>query len=568
MRLRQLFEEKIKEVAVIFGRFNPPHKGHALAWTTASNIDPWYVGTNEDTLGPKDPLPFRVKVEAMTTIFPEVQDHLIPTTSWLTLASYVYEKHGKINLVCVTDEAWVVPTIQDYNGKPGPHGFYEFPVIRLYHDSIEEAKSALRISSATSLRDAVAQGDREKFSDAAGVSSETIVMGKPFFDLVAEYLAPHQEKAKAKAQKTKAKTDKTKKEKESKKEKEPKEKGALDLETLRAAAKTAKPVNQGVAEAFGMYGTDAGYSGDGGVAEDAEPIDREFALVKKLGRLGQRIVQNPKLWDKYSDAIDNDDVDWIISLIQEGTGADKDEIMNLSDLFGEIGGGLGRIIDFAWAVKEGTWEEDFMNPYRQHRSQDVAEAFGPLPRKKQQIRLGRHTVDIERVGLDKNYIGFAWHDSQGQEHYEEVPVGDLGSYDDLKAKIKQEIKYQERNIAGQDMAEGRYGRSYSYNPDRDAEREWDAYKSGEQDFRNRERNAGIEHEDDPNFEREFRQQQIDRDRGPWYLKINGKILKKDGQPKVFDWKKGANNYGLAIVKNRPELQGKIFLTKKAEDDNG
>ncbi len=125
--------------------------------------------------------------------------------------------------------------------------------------------------------------------------------------------------------------------------------------------------------AFGMYGTDAGYSGDGGVAEDAEPIDREFALVKKLGRLGQRIVENPKLWEKYSDAIDNDDIDWIISLIQEGTGADKDEIMNLSDLFGEIGGGLGRIIDFAWAVKEGTWEEDFMNPYRQHRNQDVSE---------------------------------------------------------------------------------------------------------------------------------------------------------------------------------------------------
>jgi hypothetical protein len=111
------------------------------------------------------------------------------------------------------------------------------------------------------------------------------------------------------------------------------------------------------------------------MAEDAEPMDREFALVKKLGRLGERIVQNPKLWDKYSEVVEGDDPDWIISLIQDGTGATSNEVLRLSDLFGEIGGGLGRIIDFAWAVKEGTWEKDFLNPYRQHRSKrDMAEA--------------------------------------------------------------------------------------------------------------------------------------------------------------------------------------------------
>jgi adenylate kinase family enzyme/GNAT superfamily N-acetyltransferase len=110
-----------------------------------------------------------------------------------------------------------------------------------------------------------------------------------------------------------------------------------------------------------------------GMAEDAEPVDREFHLVKKLGRLGERIVQNPKLWNKYSEAIDNDNIDWIIGLIQEVVGATRDEVMHLSELFGEIGGGLGRIVDFAWAVKEGKWEQDFMNPYRQYRSQGMAE---------------------------------------------------------------------------------------------------------------------------------------------------------------------------------------------------
>ena len=91
----------------------------------------------------------------------------------------------------------------------------------------------------------------------------------------------------------------------------------------------------------------------------------------------------------------------------------------------------------------------------QHLTREgVVEAFGPLPREKQQIRLGRHTVDIERVGEDKDYFSFAWHDSQGQEHYQEVPVGDLGSYDDLIDRIKDEIRYQERQYTDQGVAEG------------------------------------------------------------------------------------------------------------------
>ena len=109
------------------------------------------------------------------------------------------------------------------------------------------------------------------------------------------------------------------------------------------------------------------------VMEDAEPMDREFALVKKLGRLGERIVQNPKLWDRYDQAIDTENTDWIVGLIQDGTGATADEVMKLADLFGEMGGGLGRLTDFAWAVKQGTWDKDFMDPYRAHRSQDLNE---------------------------------------------------------------------------------------------------------------------------------------------------------------------------------------------------
>ncbi len=121
-------------------------------------------------------------------------------------------------------------------------------------------------------------------------------------------------------------------------------------------------------------------------------------------------------------------------------------------------------------------------------------------------------------------------------------------------------------MSDKDVEEGRFGRSGYYNPmdyERDQQRQMDYDK---REFKRQELQHELGHEDDPDFERKLRQQQMDKDRGPWYLKVNGKILKAKGEPKVFDWKKGANNYALAILKNKPELQGKIFLTKKSEDD--
>jgi hypothetical protein len=184
MKLRKLFEATGNEVALIFGRFNPPHKGHRAAWEIASQSPAWYVGTNKSTVGAKDPLPFDIKVEAMKIVWPEVKGHVIAETSWLTAASMIYKKHGDVTLLCLTDEDWVTKTIRDYNGKEGSHGYYNFPNI--------EQKPTPRLSSATALRDAVSKGDRNAFTQAAGVDADTPVAGKPFFDLVAEYLLPYQ----------------------------------------------------------------------------------------------------------------------------------------------------------------------------------------------------------------------------------------------------------------------------------------------------------------------------------------------------------------------------------------
>lgn len=193
MRLRNLFEALGQEVAIIFGRFNPPHKGHRAAWELASKSPVWFVGTNQSTQGPKDPLPYDVKVEAMKTVWPEVEGHIMPETGWLTMASKIYEKYPDATLLCLTDEDWVTKTIQQYNGKEGSHGYYNFKKI--------EQKPTPRLSSATALRDAVVKGDKDAFTQAAGVDADTPVAGKPFFDLVAEYLLPYQNAPKKVAKK-------------------------------------------------------------------------------------------------------------------------------------------------------------------------------------------------------------------------------------------------------------------------------------------------------------------------------------------------------------------------------
>ena len=182
MRLRDLFEETNNEVAIIFGRFNPPHKGHRAAWELASQSPVWFVGTNKNTQGPKDPLPFDVKVQAMKAVWPGIEGHVLAESTWLTLASRVYNQYPYSTLLCLTDEDWVTKTIQKYNGKEGAHGFYNFSKI--------EQKPTPRLSSATALRAAVQANNRDAFTNAAGISADTTIAGQPYFDLVADYLSP------------------------------------------------------------------------------------------------------------------------------------------------------------------------------------------------------------------------------------------------------------------------------------------------------------------------------------------------------------------------------------------
>lgn len=204
MKLRQIFENiyedgpeefdgSLKTIGVCFGRFNPPHKGHKAVWKAASANPIWYVGTNQSTSGPKDPLPYDVKLQAMAAVWPKVAGHVIPEQSLLTLASRIYEEHGgNVNLKVYTDEDWLVKTLMQYNGVEKEHGMYKF-------NQIDHVRTQ-RLASATNLRAAVRAGDRDAFYRDMGIKpSVTLdINGKeyPVFDVVAHYLNKYPEKVK------------------------------------------------------------------------------------------------------------------------------------------------------------------------------------------------------------------------------------------------------------------------------------------------------------------------------------------------------------------------------------
>jgi len=192
MLLSELFEAST-EVAIIFGRFNPPHKGHKAAWEIAAQSPIWYIGTNKSTIGPKDPLPYDVKIKAMQVIWPDIKGHIVAEQSWLTLCSRVFEEHGDVILNVVTDEEYVFKLIAQYNGVEGKqHGFYKFTTIN--------PKPSPRISSATDLRAAVTNDNPDAFAKAAGVPADTLIAGVPYFELVKKYMTPD---PKVKTKKTK-----------------------------------------------------------------------------------------------------------------------------------------------------------------------------------------------------------------------------------------------------------------------------------------------------------------------------------------------------------------------------
>jgi len=203
MLLRELFESPEVDAAFCFGRFNPAHKGHIEVWKAVQRAGKsWYVGTNPKTVGPNDPLDFNTKGAWMEAIYPELEGHILPEQSVVTLASRLFqllEKNENATIAYVTDSQdwqWAGKLLNDYNGKEGPHGYYKFR--KIMH--IESP----RVSSATALRTAARAGDEAAFYAASGTDPKLTVNGKTYYDTVTGALQAHPEKVKKVSKKKEA----------------------------------------------------------------------------------------------------------------------------------------------------------------------------------------------------------------------------------------------------------------------------------------------------------------------------------------------------------------------------
>ena len=311
MKTYHLTESEQHGAAIIFGRFNPPHFGHSNAWTVASKFPIWYVGTNQSTQGPKDPLPFDIKVEAMKTIMPEIDGHLVAEQSWWSLATMVYKKHGGDMVLHVvtdpTDKAIFVPGLLKSNGVEGEHGYYKFQDILW--------APATRDSTATALRAAVEHDDPQAFTKAAGVDANTMIAGHPFFNLVKHYMAPYlhasaeKERLKAEKERLKAEKERLKAEKQKQKlakatAKQPKAKGpAQELAEAEGDATglphVTKELLQHIVQQVGTEGAHAIIKslkwGDGAAKELLHLIVKDLKNnVSMAEAVKQRL--DPKCW--------------------------------------------------------------------------------------------------------------------------------------------------------------------------------------------------------------------------------------------------------------------------------
>lgn len=123
------------------------------------------------------------------------------------------------------------------------------------------------------------------------------------------------------------------------------------------------------------------------------------------------------------------------------------------------------------------------------------------------------------------------------------------SVETLKKKIAEARRMVNK---ARKIKEGRRGGfAHSYAADAARGFEHDSWDQDKRDFKRRELEHELADEEPGPRSRDYR---------TWYLKVDGNYLKTRGQVKTFSSKKGANNYALAMMRNRPSLEGKLFLT--------
>lgn len=171
MRLRQLFEATGKQISIALGRLNPAHIGHGLlveAIKQSAGDSRLYL-TDRPAKLPDDPLSPQEKLAWAQKSFPDIDVKLAKNIFFA--ASELY-KEGYTQLTILEGENKLTPLIQKYNGNEGPHGFFDFEVIKQERLTRNSDSKEADGASATKLREFAKENNYESFEDMVTKSAK------------------------------------------------------------------------------------------------------------------------------------------------------------------------------------------------------------------------------------------------------------------------------------------------------------------------------------------------------------------------------------------------------------
>ena len=123
-------------VVFVFGRFNPPTKGHGLLFDTTFKISKkergdFRIFTGQTQDAKKNPLDYNTKIKVMRKMFPAYGRNIIKDKSikqiFEVLDMLHNQQYNRLIMVAGSDRvSEFKQLIMKYNGVEARHGFYDF----------------------------------------------------------------------------------------------------------------------------------------------------------------------------------------------------------------------------------------------------------------------------------------------------------------------------------------------------------------------------------------------------------------------------------------------------------
>jgi len=175
MKIANLLEATGPVIAFSWGRFQPPHLGHAQVFKKVASVgkDGYWICTSQSKDPKKNPLDYETKVALLKEMFPQYADHILYDPNVKTIYDAITSIYNKMDpkaaeqttLVFVGDPERIgdfQEGFRKYNGVPMRNGYYKFKDITTFPNT-----DAADIR-ATDVRGAASSGDFNKFMQLTG----------------------------------------------------------------------------------------------------------------------------------------------------------------------------------------------------------------------------------------------------------------------------------------------------------------------------------------------------------------------------------------------------------------